>query len=239
MDVAVIGATGDVGPAVCADLIARRVLRSTSRLQLVGRIGGRTPPRSSRPPPTGSPRRACSTGWDRAPSPCGCPTTCRASRRARTPSTGCWAVPCAHCGRRSCGLSKTSGRAGSTRHGAPESRARTNSPSSRPCVREDICTREGESGPAVLPSAEVRPNAAATAGPSRPTPRLPTRICGPAGAGGRVAACSWPTRSPSRRCSARPDVSTSAAADCRRPRMLPVAGSSSGSRRLRPRSHRQ
>lgn len=42
MDVAVIGATGDVGRAVCADLIARRVLRSTSRLQLVGRQGGRS-----------------------------------------------------------------------------------------------------------------------------------------------------------------------------------------------------
>lgn len=40
MDVAVLGATGDVGRAVCSDLIARRVLGSTSRLQLVGRQGG-------------------------------------------------------------------------------------------------------------------------------------------------------------------------------------------------------
>lgn len=40
MDVAVIGATGDVGRAVCAQLIEKRVLRPTSRLQLVGRLGG-------------------------------------------------------------------------------------------------------------------------------------------------------------------------------------------------------
>jgi len=40
MDVAVIGATGDVGRAVCAQLIEKRVVGSTSRLQLVGRLGG-------------------------------------------------------------------------------------------------------------------------------------------------------------------------------------------------------
>jgi len=40
MDVAVLGATGDVGRAVCAMLIERRVVPSTSRLQLVGRDGG-------------------------------------------------------------------------------------------------------------------------------------------------------------------------------------------------------
>ncbi|WP_308797280.1 lactate/malate family dehydrogenase [Agromyces silvae] len=40
MDVAVLGATGDVGRAVCANLIEKRVVRSTSRLQLVGRVGG-------------------------------------------------------------------------------------------------------------------------------------------------------------------------------------------------------
>ena len=37
---AVLGATGDVGRAVCAGLIERRVIRPTSRLQLVGRSGG-------------------------------------------------------------------------------------------------------------------------------------------------------------------------------------------------------
>ncbi|WP_159501590.1 lactate dehydrogenase [Microbacterium sp. 18062] len=40
MDVAVLGATGDVGRAICAELIQRRVLRSSSRLQLVGRADG-------------------------------------------------------------------------------------------------------------------------------------------------------------------------------------------------------
>lgn len=40
MDVAVLGATGDIGRAICADLIERRVLRPTSRLQLVGRADG-------------------------------------------------------------------------------------------------------------------------------------------------------------------------------------------------------
>ncbi|MDX2375847.1 lactate dehydrogenase [Microbacterium sp. LRZ72] len=40
MDVAVLGATGDIGRAICAELIERRVLRSTSRLQLVGRADG-------------------------------------------------------------------------------------------------------------------------------------------------------------------------------------------------------
>lgn len=40
MDVAVLGATGDVGRAICAALIERRVLPPTSRLQLVGRPGG-------------------------------------------------------------------------------------------------------------------------------------------------------------------------------------------------------
>lgn len=40
MDVAVLGATGDVGRAICAMLIERRVLPSTSRLQLVGRADG-------------------------------------------------------------------------------------------------------------------------------------------------------------------------------------------------------
>ncbi|QZN85726.1 lactate dehydrogenase [Cellulomonas sp. C5510] len=40
MDVAVLGATGDVGRQVCAQLIERRVLPTTSRLQLVGRHGG-------------------------------------------------------------------------------------------------------------------------------------------------------------------------------------------------------
>lgn len=42
MDVAVLGATGDVGRAICAELIERRVVRSTSRLQLVGRPEGRS-----------------------------------------------------------------------------------------------------------------------------------------------------------------------------------------------------
>ena len=42
MDVAVIGATGDVGRAVCAQLIEKRVLRPTSRLQVVGRRNGRS-----------------------------------------------------------------------------------------------------------------------------------------------------------------------------------------------------
>lgn len=40
MDVAVLGATGDIGRAICVELIERRVLRSTSRLQLVARRGG-------------------------------------------------------------------------------------------------------------------------------------------------------------------------------------------------------
>lgn len=40
MDVAVIGATGDIGRQICAQLIERRVLPTTSRLQLVGRRGG-------------------------------------------------------------------------------------------------------------------------------------------------------------------------------------------------------
>jgi malate dehydrogenase len=40
VDVAVLGATGDVGRQVCAQLIERRVLPTTSRLQLVGRPGG-------------------------------------------------------------------------------------------------------------------------------------------------------------------------------------------------------
>lgn len=40
MDVAVLGATGDVGRAICAELIERRILRPTSRLQLVGRADG-------------------------------------------------------------------------------------------------------------------------------------------------------------------------------------------------------
>ncbi|MEV7974235.1 lactate dehydrogenase [Cellulomonas sp. NPDC089187] len=40
MDVAVLGATGDVGRQVCAQVIERRVLPTTSRLQLVGRPGG-------------------------------------------------------------------------------------------------------------------------------------------------------------------------------------------------------
>jgi malate dehydrogenase len=40
MDIAVLGATGDVGRQVCSQLIARRVLPTSSRLQLVGRPGG-------------------------------------------------------------------------------------------------------------------------------------------------------------------------------------------------------
>ncbi|WP_251153010.1 ACT domain-containing protein [Cellulosimicrobium sp. Marseille-Q4280] len=40
MDVAVIGATGDVGRQVCTQLVERRVLPPTSRLQLVGRRDG-------------------------------------------------------------------------------------------------------------------------------------------------------------------------------------------------------
>lgn len=40
MDVAVLGATGDVGRQVCTQLIAHGVLSPTSRLQLVGRPGG-------------------------------------------------------------------------------------------------------------------------------------------------------------------------------------------------------
>jgi malate dehydrogenase len=40
MDVAVLGATGDIGRAICSALIERRVLRPSSRLQLVGRADG-------------------------------------------------------------------------------------------------------------------------------------------------------------------------------------------------------
>ena len=40
MDVAVLGATGDVGRQVCTQLVERRVLPATSRLQLVGRREG-------------------------------------------------------------------------------------------------------------------------------------------------------------------------------------------------------
>ncbi|WNM26824.1 lactate dehydrogenase [Demequina capsici] len=40
MDVAIIGATGDVGRAVCSDLIEHGELGAGSRLQLVGRAGG-------------------------------------------------------------------------------------------------------------------------------------------------------------------------------------------------------
>ena len=40
MDVAVLGATGDVGRQVLTQLVERRVLPTTSRLQLVGRPGG-------------------------------------------------------------------------------------------------------------------------------------------------------------------------------------------------------
>jgi len=42
MDVAVVGATGDVGRQVCTQLVERRVLPPTSRLQLVGRPDGRS-----------------------------------------------------------------------------------------------------------------------------------------------------------------------------------------------------
>lgn len=42
MDVAVLGATGDVGRQVCTQLVERRVLPPTSRLQLVGRPDGRS-----------------------------------------------------------------------------------------------------------------------------------------------------------------------------------------------------
>ena len=40
MDVAVLGATGDVGRQVCTQLVERALLPATSRLQLVGRAGG-------------------------------------------------------------------------------------------------------------------------------------------------------------------------------------------------------
>ncbi|MBO3101071.1 lactate/malate family dehydrogenase [Cellulomonas fengjieae] len=40
MDVAVLGATGDVGRQICTQLVERRILPTTSRLQLVGRPGG-------------------------------------------------------------------------------------------------------------------------------------------------------------------------------------------------------
>ncbi|MFE6236839.1 lactate dehydrogenase [Cellulosimicrobium sp. NPDC057862] len=40
MDVAVVGATGDVGRQVCTQIVERRVLPPTARLQLVGRAGG-------------------------------------------------------------------------------------------------------------------------------------------------------------------------------------------------------
>ncbi|WP_062314581.1 malate dehydrogenase [Demequina rhizosphaerae] len=40
MDVAIVGATGDVGRAICGQLIERGELGPTSRLQLVGRPGG-------------------------------------------------------------------------------------------------------------------------------------------------------------------------------------------------------
>lgn len=40
MDVAVVGATGDVGRQICTQLIERRVLPPSSRLQLVGRADG-------------------------------------------------------------------------------------------------------------------------------------------------------------------------------------------------------
>ena len=42
MDIAVLGATGDVGRQVCTQLIERRVLPASSRLQLVGRPLGRS-----------------------------------------------------------------------------------------------------------------------------------------------------------------------------------------------------
>ena len=40
MDVAVLGATGDIGRQVCTQLVERRVLPTSSRLQLVGRLDG-------------------------------------------------------------------------------------------------------------------------------------------------------------------------------------------------------
>jgi malate dehydrogenase len=40
MDVAVLGATGDTGRQVCTQLVERRVLPTSSRLQLVGRLDG-------------------------------------------------------------------------------------------------------------------------------------------------------------------------------------------------------
>jgi malate dehydrogenase len=40
VDIAVLGATGDVGRQICTQLIERRVLPATARLQLVGRRGG-------------------------------------------------------------------------------------------------------------------------------------------------------------------------------------------------------
>jgi malate dehydrogenase len=40
VDVAVLGATGDVGRQVCTQLVERALLPTTSRLQLVGRAGG-------------------------------------------------------------------------------------------------------------------------------------------------------------------------------------------------------
>jgi len=40
VDVAVVGATGDVGRQVCTQIVERRVLPPTARLQLVGRAGG-------------------------------------------------------------------------------------------------------------------------------------------------------------------------------------------------------
>ncbi|WP_062517627.1 malate dehydrogenase [Demequina gelatinilytica] len=40
MDVAIVGATGDVGRAICGSLIERGELGASSRLQLVGRTGG-------------------------------------------------------------------------------------------------------------------------------------------------------------------------------------------------------
>lgn len=44
VDVAVIGAAGAVGRQVCTQLVERRVLPTTSRLQLVGRDGGESGP---------------------------------------------------------------------------------------------------------------------------------------------------------------------------------------------------
>jgi malate dehydrogenase len=40
MDVAVLGATGDVGRQICTQLVERRILPTSSRLQLVGRADG-------------------------------------------------------------------------------------------------------------------------------------------------------------------------------------------------------